>query len=166
MPITGKWDAIIGPYARLRPGTILGNAVRIGNFVETKKAVFDGAKANHLSYIGDAQVGAKANIGANYHLQLAMGADKFKTEIGQGRSLARIRRLSHLVTIGDGGHHWGRVKSITKSRYYRMIYPLPTRALQKDIGRGGGTSCTKEGEAPMMFDARKTAALPSVNLFL
>ena len=58
-------EATVGPYAHLRPATKLGRRVKIGNFVETKKAVFgDGAKASHLSYIGDAEVGADANIGA------------------------------------------------------------------------------------------------------
>nr|GFD55282.1 trimeric LpxA-like protein [Tanacetum cinerariifolium] len=57
--------AEVGPYARLRPGAVLGAKSKVGNFVEMKKAVLGaGAKANHLSYIGDAEVGAGANIGA------------------------------------------------------------------------------------------------------
>ena len=64
--------ATVGPFARLRPGAGLGDDVRIGNFVEVKAAELeDGAKANHLTYIGDARVGAGANIGAgHHHLQL------------------------------------------------------------------------------------------------
>src|SRR3546814_6545741 len=62
---TVKAGAHIGPYARLRPGAIIGEKARVGNFVEVKAATFGpGAKANHLSYIGDATVGAGANIGA------------------------------------------------------------------------------------------------------
>jgi len=58
-------EASVGPYAHLRPGTRLGRRVKVGNFVETKKAVFgEGAKASHLSYIGDAEIGADVNIGA------------------------------------------------------------------------------------------------------
>jgi bifunctional UDP-N-acetylglucosamine pyrophosphorylase/glucosamine-1-phosphate N-acetyltransferase len=62
-----KWQGgcEVGPYARLRPGAVLKTGAKVGNFVEVKKAVLgEGAKANHLSYIGDATVGAKANIGA------------------------------------------------------------------------------------------------------
>ena len=56
---------VIGPYARLRPGTEAADGVKIGNFVETKNVNFgDGAKANHLTYLGDAEIGAAANIGA------------------------------------------------------------------------------------------------------
>ena len=75
----------IGPFARLREGTQLGENVKIGNFVETKKAEFgDGAKASHLSYIGDAQVGSKANIGAGTITCNYDGYRKYKTQIGEG----------------------------------------------------------------------------------
>ena len=96
-------DAVIGPYARLRPGTELGQNVKIGNFVETKKAVFeDGAKANHLSYVGDAHVGAKANIGAGTITCNYDGYDKFKTEIGNGAFIGSNSALVAPVTIGEG----------------------------------------------------------------
>ena len=137
-------DAIIGPYARLRPGTILGNAVRIGNFVETKKAVFeDGAKANHLSYIGDAQVGAKANIGAGTITCNYDGYDKFKTEIGQGAFIGSNTALVAPVTIGDGAII-GAGSTITKS-----VLPDDlslTRAPQKTLS-GGGTSFRNKKKA-------------------
>ncbi|MCB0359455.1 MAG: bifunctional UDP-N-acetylglucosamine diphosphorylase/glucosamine-1-phosphate N-acetyltransferase GlmU, partial [Bdellovibrionales bacterium] len=75
----------IGPFARLRPGTELGDGVRIGNFVETKKSVFGaGAKANHLSYVGDAQVGRNVNIGAGTITCNYDGVSKFKTELDDG----------------------------------------------------------------------------------
>ncbi|MGB0844913.1 MAG: bifunctional UDP-N-acetylglucosamine diphosphorylase/glucosamine-1-phosphate N-acetyltransferase GlmU, partial [Alphaproteobacteria bacterium] len=78
-------NAIIGPYARLRPGTSVGEGVKIGNFVETKNTVFHaGAKANHLSYVGDAEVGAKANIGAGTITCNYDGYNKSKTIIGEG----------------------------------------------------------------------------------
>mgnify|MGYP002083878566 CR=1 FL=1 len=77
--------AIIGPYARLRPGAVIGRDVHIGNFVEIKKSVIeDGAKANHLSYIGDARVGAGANIGAGTITCNYDGFDKHFTDIGAG----------------------------------------------------------------------------------
>lgn len=137
-------DAVIGPYARLRPGTILGNAVRIGNFVETKKAVFeDGAKANHLSYIGDAEVGAKANIGAGTITCNYDGYDKFKTQIGKGAFIGSNTALVAPVTIGDGAII-GAGSTITKS-----VLPDDlslTRAPQKTLG-GGGTSFRNKKKA-------------------
>src|SRR5690606_1306093 len=73
----------IGPYARLRPGTDLAEEVKIGNFVETKKAVIaKGSKVNHLSYIGDAKLGSKVNVGAGTITCNYDGVNKFKTEIG------------------------------------------------------------------------------------
>ncbi|HET8796602.1 MAG TPA: bifunctional UDP-N-acetylglucosamine diphosphorylase/glucosamine-1-phosphate N-acetyltransferase GlmU, partial [Thermoanaerobaculia bacterium] len=77
--------ASVGPYAHLRPGTKLGKKVKIGNFVETKKAVFgDGAKASHLSYIGDAEIGARVNIGAGTITCNYDGVNKHKTIIEDG----------------------------------------------------------------------------------
>ncbi len=93
----------IGPFARLRPGTVLGPGVKIGNFVETKKAVFDaGAKANHLSYIGDAMVGAKANIGAGTITCNYDGFFKYQTVIGAGAFIGSNSALVAPVSIGDG----------------------------------------------------------------
>ena len=75
----------IGPYARLRPGTVLEKKAKVGNFVEIKKSlVEEGAKVNHLTYIGDARVGAKANIGAGTITCNYDGFNKFKTDIGKG----------------------------------------------------------------------------------
>src|SRR6202023_3929455 len=74
----------VGPFARLRPGTKLGDGARIGNFVEVKAAVVEaGAKANHLSYIGDAFVGADANIGAGTITCNYDGSSKHRTELGK-----------------------------------------------------------------------------------
>jgi bifunctional UDP-N-acetylglucosamine pyrophosphorylase / glucosamine-1-phosphate N-acetyltransferase len=93
----------IGPFARLRPGTVLAAGVKIGNFVETKKAVFDtGAKANHLSYIGDATIGAKANIGAGTITCNYDGFLKHQTVIGAGAFIGSNSALVAPVTIGAG----------------------------------------------------------------
>ena len=84
----------VGPFARLRPGTRLGEGARIGNFVEIKEAVIAaGAKANHLSYIGDASVGANANIGAGTITCNYDGTAKHRTTIGQGC----VHRLQYRV---------------------------------------------------------------------
>jgi bifunctional UDP-N-acetylglucosamine pyrophosphorylase/glucosamine-1-phosphate N-acetyltransferase len=75
--------ATIGPYARLRPGTVLADSVKIGNFVETKKAVMgNGSKANHLAYIGDASIGADVNIGAGTIFCNYDGVNKHTTTLG------------------------------------------------------------------------------------
>jgi bifunctional UDP-N-acetylglucosamine pyrophosphorylase/glucosamine-1-phosphate N-acetyltransferase len=96
-------NAEIGPFARLRPGTVLAAGVKIGNFVETKKAVFAaGAKANHLSYIGDASVGAAANIGAGTITCNYDGFFKYRTVIGDGAFIGSNSALVAPVTIGDG----------------------------------------------------------------
>ena len=77
--------AIVGPYARLRPGADIGEEAHIGNFVEVKKVkVGRGAKANHLSYLGDGSVGEKANIGAGTIFCNYDGFDKFETHVGAG----------------------------------------------------------------------------------
>jgi bifunctional UDP-N-acetylglucosamine pyrophosphorylase/glucosamine-1-phosphate N-acetyltransferase len=94
--------ASVGPYARLRPGTRLGANARIGNFVEVKAAVIeDGAKANHLSYIGDARVGAGANVGAGTITCNYDGRAKHKTDIGAGAFIGSNSALVAPVTIGD-----------------------------------------------------------------
>ncbi len=93
--------AEIGPYARLRPGAVLGEKVKIGNFVEVKKATFgQGAKANHLSYIGDAEVGAGANIGAGTITCNYDGYFKHKTVIGERAFIGSNSALIAPVKIG------------------------------------------------------------------
>ena len=97
--------AVVGPYARLRPGTKLGAKTKIGNFVEVKAATFgDGAKANHLSYVGDASVGANANIGAGTITCNYDGYDKHKTEIGEGAFIGSNSALVAPVKVGKGAY--------------------------------------------------------------
>jgi len=92
----------VGPFARLRPGTILAAGVRIGNFVETKNAVFgEDAKANHLSYAGDAEIGARANLGAGTITCNYDGANKHRTTIGEDAFIGSNSALVAPVTIGD-----------------------------------------------------------------
>ncbi|HEX3673308.1 MAG TPA: bifunctional UDP-N-acetylglucosamine diphosphorylase/glucosamine-1-phosphate N-acetyltransferase GlmU [Rhizomicrobium sp.] len=95
--------ALVGPYARLRPGAILEENVHIGNFVEVKKARIEkGAKANHLTYIGDARVGAGANIGAGTITCNYDGFDKHFTDIGAGAFIGSDTALVAPVKVGDG----------------------------------------------------------------
>ncbi len=91
----------IGPFARLRPGTVLADGVHIGNFVETKNAVLGvGSKANHLSYLGDAQVGSKVNIGAGTITCNYDGVNKSTTTIGDGAFIGSNTSLVAPVTVG------------------------------------------------------------------
>ena len=95
--------ASVGPYARLRPGAVMEKGSRVGNFVEMKKAVLgEGAKANHLTYLGDAEVGAGANIGAGTITCNYDGFFKYKTVIGTGAFIGSNSALVAPVTIGDG----------------------------------------------------------------
>ena len=93
----------IGPYARLRPGTVLADGVHIGNFVETKNArLGEGSKANHLSYLGDARIGSKVNVGAGTITCNYDGVNKFITTIEDGAFIGSNSALVAPVTIGAG----------------------------------------------------------------
>jgi len=97
--------ARVGPFARLRPGADLGRDVHIGNFVEVKQAkVEEGAKANHLAYIGDARVGEGANIGAGTITCNYDGVAKHRTDIGKGVFIGSNSALVAPVKIGDGAY--------------------------------------------------------------
>jgi bifunctional UDP-N-acetylglucosamine pyrophosphorylase/glucosamine-1-phosphate N-acetyltransferase len=107
-------EAMVGPYAHLRPGTRLGKHVKVGNFVETKKAVFgEGAKASHLSYIGDADVGADVNIGAGTITCNYDGVNKNKTVIEDGVFIGSDTQLVAPVRVGKGAYV-GAGSTITK----------------------------------------------------
>ncbi|MBT5666610.1 MAG: bifunctional UDP-N-acetylglucosamine diphosphorylase/glucosamine-1-phosphate N-acetyltransferase GlmU [Rhodospirillaceae bacterium] len=95
--------AIIGPFARLRPGAVLDRDVHIGNFVEVKNShIGEGAKANHLTYLGDSTVGAKSNIGAGTITCNYDGFFKHRTVIGAGAFIGSNTALVAPVTVGDG----------------------------------------------------------------
>jgi bifunctional UDP-N-acetylglucosamine pyrophosphorylase/glucosamine-1-phosphate N-acetyltransferase len=97
--------ALIGPYARMRPGTSIGDGAKLGNFVETKAATVEaGAKVNHLSYVGDAHVGAKANLGAGTITCNYDGFFKHKTLIGEGAFIGTNTSLVAPVKIGAGAY--------------------------------------------------------------
>jgi bifunctional UDP-N-acetylglucosamine pyrophosphorylase / glucosamine-1-phosphate N-acetyltransferase len=98
-------SAIVGPFARLRPGANLGEGVHVGNFVEIKEAsIAAGAKANHLAYIGDASVGAGSNIGAGAITCNYDGSAKHRTEIGKDVFIGTNSSLVAPVKIGDGAY--------------------------------------------------------------
>ncbi len=97
--------AIIGPFARLRPGADIAVNAKIGNFVEIKQSsIEEGAKVNHLTYIGDARVGAKANIGAGTITCNYDGFHKHRTDIGAGAFIGSNSALVAPITIGDGAY--------------------------------------------------------------
>jgi bifunctional UDP-N-acetylglucosamine pyrophosphorylase/glucosamine-1-phosphate N-acetyltransferase len=95
--------ASVGPFAHLRPGTVIGERARIGNFVEVKKSVIgEGSKANHLSYIGDAMVGKDVNIGAGVITCNYDGFEKHRTVIEDNVFVGSDAQLVAPVTIGKG----------------------------------------------------------------
>jgi UDP-N-acetylglucosamine diphosphorylase/glucosamine-1-phosphate N-acetyltransferase len=123
--------ASVGPYAHLRPGTVLGKKVKIGNFVETKKAVFaEGAKASHLSYIGDAEIGANVNIGAGTITCNYDGVNKHKTVLEEGVFIGSDTQLVAPVTVGKGAYV-GAGSTITKDVPPDAL--ALTRVAQKNI---------------------------------
>lgn len=96
-------DGILGPYARLRPGTELGAAVHVGNFVEVKKSTLGaGSKANHLAYIGDAEIGARVNVGAGTITCNYDGVNKHKTIIEDDVFIGSDTQLVAPVRVGRG----------------------------------------------------------------
>jgi bifunctional UDP-N-acetylglucosamine pyrophosphorylase/glucosamine-1-phosphate N-acetyltransferase len=98
-----KAGAIIGPFSRLRPGSVVGENAHVGNFVELKNtSLGSGAKANHLSYVGDAEVGEKANIGAGTITCNYDGVNKHKTTINAGAFIGSNSSLVAPVVIGAG----------------------------------------------------------------
>lgn len=98
-----KRNVIVGPFARLRPGSVLEEGSHVGNFVELKKThLGKGAKANHLSYLGDSDIGAEANIGAGTITCNFDGVNKHKTTIGTGAFIGSNTALVAPVTVGAG----------------------------------------------------------------
>jgi bifunctional UDP-N-acetylglucosamine pyrophosphorylase/glucosamine-1-phosphate N-acetyltransferase len=108
-------NCVVGPYARLRPGADLQNGAKVGNFVEIKKATIGiGSKVNHLSYIGDANVGDNSNIGAGTITCNYDGVNKFKTDIGNNVFVGSNSSLVAPLSIGDGATI-GAGSTVTKS---------------------------------------------------
>jgi bifunctional UDP-N-acetylglucosamine pyrophosphorylase/glucosamine-1-phosphate N-acetyltransferase len=102
---TVESGAKIGPFAHLRPGSEIGEEAHIGNFVETKKArVGKGAKASHLTYLGDAEIGESTNIGAGVITCNYDGTQKHRTRIGKGAFVGSDSTLVAPVSIGDGAY--------------------------------------------------------------
>lgn len=98
-------DAVVGPFARLRPGTRLADRVHIGNFVETKQAVLgEGTKANHLTYLGDCEIGTETNVGAGTITCNYDGFDKHRTTIGDRVQIGSDTQLVAPVSVGDDAY--------------------------------------------------------------
>jgi bifunctional UDP-N-acetylglucosamine pyrophosphorylase / glucosamine-1-phosphate N-acetyltransferase len=128
-------EARIGPFAHLRPGSEIGAEAHVGNFVETKQArLGKGAKANHLTYLGDAEVGAGSNIGAGVITCNYDGVNKHRTSIGEAVFVGSDSTLVAPISIGDGAYI-GAGSCITR--------PVPADALA--VGRS--RQVTKEGWA-------------------
>ena len=140
--------AVVGPFARLRPGTRVGEGARVGNFVEVKNAHLGaGAKANHLTYLGDSDIGAGSNIGAGTITCNYDGFNKHRTEIGEAVFVGSNTALVAPVKLGDGVIV-GAGSTITKD--------VPAEALA--VARGDQK--TYEGAARRFRKSRQSAAKP------
>ncbi len=138
-------QASVGPYARLRPGTVLGRDAKVGNFVEVKSAdVGDGAKVSHLTYIGDASVGAGANIGAGTVTCNYDGYGKFRTSIGEGAFIGSNSSLVAPVTIGRGA-------------YVASGSVITDNVAEDALAIGRARQTTKEGRAKTLRAERAAA---------
>ena len=138
-------NSAVGPYARLRPGAVLGADTRVGNFVEVKNTTFeDGAKANHLSYIGDASVGSKSNIGAGTITCNYDGYLKHRTEIGAGSFVGSNSTLVAPVSLGSGS--FVAAGSV-------ITYDVD----QDSMAFGRARQIVKEGKAKQLRDRLKAA---------
>ena len=144
--------AVVGPYARLRPGAELSNDVKVGNFVEIKNAQLgEGAKVNHLSYVGDASVGDGANLGAGTVTCNYNGVEKFRTEIGAGAFIGSDTMLVAPVSVGagamtasgsvitknvpDGALAMGRTEQVTKPGVAIRLFDMYKKAKAKRQGK-------------------------------
>ncbi len=137
--------AIIGPYARLRPGADIGEEAHIGNFVEVKKVkVGKGAKANHLSYLGDGTVGARANIGAGTIFCNYDGFDKYDTQIGEDAFIGSNTALVAPVRVGE--------RAMTGSGSV-ITHDVPDDALALERGK----QVDKQGWAAKFRDRKRAA---------
>jgi bifunctional UDP-N-acetylglucosamine pyrophosphorylase/glucosamine-1-phosphate N-acetyltransferase len=97
-------DAVVGPYARLRPGTVIGEQAKVGNFVEVKNArLGKAAKASHLAYLGDADIGSQSNVGAGTITCNYDGANKHRTTLGEGVFVGSNSTLVAPLVIESGG---------------------------------------------------------------
>lgn len=125
-------DAILGPFCHLRPGTALGRGVHIGNFVETKQAVIgNGTKANHLAYIGDAEVGAETNIGAGTITCNYDGFRKHRTKIGDRVQVGSDTQLIAPVVVGDDAYI-STGSTVRQDVAPGALYFNPKRELQRE----------------------------------
>ena len=123
--------ANVGPYARLRPGTVLAEGARVGNFVETKKAnIGAGSKVNHLSYIGDCDMGAGVNVGAGTITCNYDGVNKHKTSLGDGVFVGSNSTLVAPLGVADGGFI-GAGSTVTKAVGEKEL--AVSRAKQRNI---------------------------------
>jgi bifunctional UDP-N-acetylglucosamine pyrophosphorylase/glucosamine-1-phosphate N-acetyltransferase len=142
---TVRTQSSIGPYARLRPETEIGRDARVGNFVELKKVKFgSGAKANHLAYLGDAEIGENTNIGCGtITCNYAVDRKKYKTKIGRDVFVGSDTQFVAPVTVGDGAII-GSGSTITKDVPAKAL--AVARAKQVNIENYHPKSKAKDGK--------------------
>jgi bifunctional UDP-N-acetylglucosamine pyrophosphorylase/glucosamine-1-phosphate N-acetyltransferase len=155
--------AIIGPFARLRPGTDIGEGAHIGNFVEVKKSrIGRKAKANHLAYLGDASVGDGTNIGAGSITCNYDGFDKHRTEIGANAFIGTNSSLVAPVEIGEGAYiasgsvitedvpkdalALGRARQVVKAGWAKKLRAEKSLGAEKGLGAEPSFRAKKRGK--------------------
>ena len=137
--------AQIGPFAHLRPGSEIGENAHVGNFVETKKArLGKGAKANHLTYLGDAEIGEGANIGAGTITCNYDGVNKHKTLIGKGAFIGSDSTLVAPVVIGDGAYIGAGLLHHQRSARQRARRQPRQTGQHRRLGRGTPRQATTQ----------------------
>ena len=141
--VTVREQAHVGPFARLRPESDIGSKAKIGNFVEIKKAKLEqGAKVSHLSYVGDAEIGAESNIGCGFITCNYDGVNKHRTKIGKNTFIGSDVQVIAPLEIGDNA------------------FVAAGSTITKDVPSGGfavarSNQTTKEGMAHRFLKVKK-----------
>src|SRR5207253_10586439 len=161
----GGADAVIGPFARLRPGTRLAERVHLGNFVETKKAVLGaGTTADHLTYLGDCEIGPETNVGAGTITCSYDGFTKHHTQIGARVQIGSDTQLVAPVSVGDDAYV-GAGTTVTRDvpPGALVVSRVPQRAFPGWVARrrAQAASAPPAKPGPTMKRARKRPVVKS-----
>jgi bifunctional UDP-N-acetylglucosamine pyrophosphorylase/glucosamine-1-phosphate N-acetyltransferase len=158
-------DSVIGPFAHVRPGSVLGPAVHVGNFVETKKATLGrGTKANHLTYLGDCEIGVGTNVGAGTITCNYDGFAKHRTVIGDRVQIGSDSQLVAPVKIGDDAYI-GAGTTVTGDvpSGHLVVSRVPQRMIPGWVERRRARAAVKAVSTAAPTSAPRTIARPKKN---
>jgi bifunctional UDP-N-acetylglucosamine pyrophosphorylase/glucosamine-1-phosphate N-acetyltransferase len=158
-------DAVIGPFAHVRPGSVLGPAVHIGNFVETKKAVLGrGTKANHLTYLGDCEIGAATNVGAGTITCNYDGFAKHRTVVGDRVQIGSDTQLVAPVTVGNDAYIGaGTTVTVDVPPGHLVVSRVPQRAVPGWVERRRARAAAGKSTAASVVTAPSGSARSKKN---